>query len=205
MKEIKPIETEYRGRKYRSRLEARWAVFFDFLGVNYTYENEGFKLPSGKCYLPDFKIKCYGTRGVCREQYFDLYVEVKGKMTQEDAEKIIEFSGYRPRRKVNEWYEGPDYAQENHILIVGDIPEDGYCGNSEDLHSYENMDGFDIRPWNYLTIDNDEFAAFPAIKEMEDGTVHFYLDGDTGDQQTMNTEIINMAFGAARRKRFEKF
>ena len=27
--EVKPIETTYNGYKFRSRLEARWAVFFD--------------------------------------------------------------------------------------------------------------------------------------------------------------------------------
>ena len=27
--EIKPIETHYKGYRFRSRLEARWAVFFD--------------------------------------------------------------------------------------------------------------------------------------------------------------------------------
>ena len=63
MADIKPIETIYNGYKFRSRLEARWAVFFDSLGVEYEYEPEGFELPSGKRYLPDFKVKCYGTRG----------------------------------------------------------------------------------------------------------------------------------------------
>lgn len=63
MSEIKAIETIYNGYRFRSRLEARWAVFFDALGVKYEYEPEGFELPSGKRYLPDFKIKCYGTRG----------------------------------------------------------------------------------------------------------------------------------------------
>ena len=28
-KSIKPIETNYKGYRFRSRLEARWAVFFD--------------------------------------------------------------------------------------------------------------------------------------------------------------------------------
>lgn len=60
---IKPIETYYNGYRFRSRLEARWAVFLDALGVEYEYEPEGFELPSGKRYLPDFKVKCYGTRG----------------------------------------------------------------------------------------------------------------------------------------------
>ena len=35
---IKPIETIYKGYRFRSRLEARWAVFFDALGIEYEYE-----------------------------------------------------------------------------------------------------------------------------------------------------------------------
>lgn len=34
------IETEYGGYKFRSRLEARWAVFFDMLGIKWEYEEE---------------------------------------------------------------------------------------------------------------------------------------------------------------------
>ena len=63
MNEIKPIETCYNGYRFRSRLEARWAVFFDTLGIEYEYEPQGYCLPSGKPYLPDFKVKCYGKRG----------------------------------------------------------------------------------------------------------------------------------------------
>lgn len=60
---IKAIETEYNGYKFRSRTEAKWAVFFDALGVDYEYEPEGYELPNGERYLPDFRVKCYGTRG----------------------------------------------------------------------------------------------------------------------------------------------
>src|SRR5262245_3495425 len=35
---IQPIETIYRGYRFRSRLEARWAVFFQTLGVPWEYE-----------------------------------------------------------------------------------------------------------------------------------------------------------------------
>ena len=41
------IETEYLGTKYRSRLEARWMVFFRHAGISAWYEHEGFALPSG--------------------------------------------------------------------------------------------------------------------------------------------------------------
>lgn len=53
---LKPIETFYKGYKFRSRLEARWAVFFDTIGIKWQYEVEGFTLSDGRHYLPDFKI-----------------------------------------------------------------------------------------------------------------------------------------------------
>lgn len=50
------IETRYNGRFFRSRLEARYAVFFDALGLSWDYEPEGFELDDGLRYLPDFWI-----------------------------------------------------------------------------------------------------------------------------------------------------
>lgn len=52
-KGAKPIETIYKGYRFRSRLEARWAVFFDALDLEWEYEAEGFDL-GGVWYLPDF-------------------------------------------------------------------------------------------------------------------------------------------------------
>ena len=49
---IKPIETHYDGHRFRSRLEARWAVFFNTLGIKYQYEVEGYEMGDLR-YLPD--------------------------------------------------------------------------------------------------------------------------------------------------------
>lgn len=54
MAAIKPIETVYNGYRFRSRLEARWAVFFDVLGIEYEYEPEAYDLGEAGWYLPDF-------------------------------------------------------------------------------------------------------------------------------------------------------
>lgn len=51
---IKAIETIYKGYRFRSRLEARWAVFFDALNTIWQYEPEGYVLEDGSTYLPDF-------------------------------------------------------------------------------------------------------------------------------------------------------
>ena len=45
MSEIRAIDTRYKGQWYRSRHEARWAVFLDTLGEPFQYELEGFELP----------------------------------------------------------------------------------------------------------------------------------------------------------------
>jgi hypothetical protein len=96
MDEIKAIETHYRGRRFRSRLEARWAVFFDFIGIEWDYEPEGFVLPSGACYLPDFQIT-YPTTHPNQRKY-QYWVEVKRDGLKVDdvliagAKKVYEFS-----------------------------------------------------------------------------------------------------------------
>ncbi|MFD3352764.1 PDDEXK family nuclease [Streptomyces fradiae] len=41
---LQPADTEYAGHLFRSRLEARWAVLFDTLGVDWEYEPQSFEL-----------------------------------------------------------------------------------------------------------------------------------------------------------------
>lgn len=53
---MQPIETRYHGHRFRSRLEARWAVFFDAFGVPWEYEPEGYDLGALGYYLPDFIV-----------------------------------------------------------------------------------------------------------------------------------------------------
>lgn len=53
---LKPIKTNYMGHSFRSRLEARWAVFFQHMNMKWEYEPEGFITDDGLQYLPDFKV-----------------------------------------------------------------------------------------------------------------------------------------------------
>lgn len=77
--DIKPIETKYKGYKFRSRLEARWAVFFDAVGMPYEYEREGFDV-NGRWYLPDFYLPWYR-----------CYVEIKPDVEEDikTADEIL--------------------------------------------------------------------------------------------------------------------
>ena len=100
---MKAIETMYNGYRFRSRLEARWAVFFDATEFKYQYEPEGFEVDvcDGLIrYLPDFYLPD-----------FDIYCEVKPSREKlmEDAEKLawmIDFGG----------------PVSNGLLILGQIP-----------------------------------------------------------------------------------
>jgi hypothetical protein len=56
---IAPIETFYKGIRFRSRLEARWAVFFDVLGIKYLYEPEKYQVGPSR-YIPDFFLPDLG-------------------------------------------------------------------------------------------------------------------------------------------------
>lgn len=67
---IKAIETNYKGYRFRSRLEARWAIFFDALGIEWEYEKEGYDLGELGWYLPDFEIK--------HSDGSEWFVEIKG-------------------------------------------------------------------------------------------------------------------------------
>lgn len=52
---LRPIPTRYAGHQFRSRIEARWAVFFDALNIEWEYEPRAFSTGAGG-YLPDFRL-----------------------------------------------------------------------------------------------------------------------------------------------------
>lgn len=87
---IQAIETRYAGCRFRSRLEARWAVFFDTLGVKWEYEPQGYHVgltgdgddgwpEQGRMYLPDFYLPTTQT-----------WVEVKGDINTFDWQLMAE-------------------------------------------------------------------------------------------------------------------
>lgn len=84
---IAALQTRYGGRYFRSRAEARWAVFMDRAGVPWEYEPEGYELGDGTRYLPDFWLPNQ-----------DVFFEVKGAKpedwtTQEKALLLARYSG----------------------------------------------------------------------------------------------------------------
>ena len=128
---MKAIETEYKGYRFRSRLEARWAVFFDRLGIKYEYEPEGIVLSDGTYYLPDFYLPG-----------FHCYFEVKWDGIQDTPEGREAVRRIRNGADTNEWAG---------IIAFGDPMNDIvriYCQESNDGSAgyYEGPVTFGIHP-----------------------------------------------------------
>jgi len=152
---LKPIETKYKGYKFRSRLEARWAVFFEGMGLDWTYEPEGFQLPSNTWYLPDFFVKGH----ITGENY---YYEIKPRGSK-PCLKVKEFNDYKnivqlngdpfdyvkflcPRCGVIE----SDFVNADYIPQNGDMYYCFYCDHSKPRHHVSSI--FKEDTINYLEI-----------------------------------------------------
>lgn len=81
VKTIKAIEINYDGYRFRSRLEAKWAIFFNAIGLEYEYEMEGFEMGEIIRHLPDFYIP-----------KLDKWFEIKGhSLSEAEIKKREEF------------------------------------------------------------------------------------------------------------------
>lgn len=90
---IQAIPTHYNGYQFRSRLEARWAVFFGALNIEYQYEPEGFVLPDGTKYLPDFWLPDVRFRfWKPANGLTGTWFEVKGLAQESDFDKLNRFA-----------------------------------------------------------------------------------------------------------------
>jgi hypothetical protein len=102
---MKAIDTFYNDHFFRSRLEARWAVYFDSLQEKWDYEPEGFVLENGVKYLPDFYIPS-----------LDSYVEVKPSINleQDDMYGILDLYKFDLE---NKWK--PFSKNKNLLIAIG--------------------------------------------------------------------------------------
>jgi hypothetical protein len=110
---IRPIATRYAGFLFRARLEARWAVFFNTLGIKWLYEPQGFDV-DGRPYLPDF----------CLLLGKMLWAEVKPAIDA-DPEGVSRFRSFiaaRGDRGVVLTDIGPG-AEDSKDLLIGEGPD----------------------------------------------------------------------------------
>lgn len=112
MTALAPIPTRYAGCHFRSRLEARWAVFFDALQIAWRYEPEGFIGWYGEAYLPDFYLPEIHV-DIGETIHYGTYVEVKG------TDDALRSDGHRIGSCID-YHASP--LSEAGLLLLGDVP-----------------------------------------------------------------------------------
>lgn len=151
---IKSIDTCYKGYKFRSRLEARWAVFFDSLGIKWEYEKEGFEFEGGIRYLPDFWLP-----------EVEAWAEVKAEeFNEEDRRKaylLVKGTGFKLFKLIGVPEKKRIYSIELDDCFktgIGDLDDgimEGYAYILSNYHNYPRTEG--------------RFYAEPSDNEIEEG------------------------------------
>lgn len=163
---IQAIQTRYAGCHFRSRLEARWAVFFNKLGISWKYEPEGFVVRGSYegdrdiPYLPDFYLPGSKT-----------WVEVKG------SEESFQQQGETYANAIDWGGDIPD-VEDSHgtgrgLLVLGPIPPDYNPDQVYPLHwvlqhhkgIYANWATFGIDGVQYIC-SNDMVSSAPELPVM---------------------------------------
>jgi hypothetical protein len=119
---IKAIETRYAGCRFRSRLEARWAVFFDHLHIAWKYEPEGFVCGPVR-YLPDFTLPGH----IISPYASECVTEVKAVLDETSANKMMQFVKHANKS----------------LLVLSDIPDHMMLGpHFHWLRPHKPIDGW---------------------------------------------------------------
>lgn len=119
---------------FRSRLEAKWAVYFHLLGVKWEYEPVKFELQNGDTYIPDFYFPDY-----------DFYAEVKPLQQEDvrwsyfDAGLVLMFGSPHAKPMPSNMRDERGFGVCPPLVIpFYDLVEDNedkfwYCGGDEDM------------------------------------------------------------------------
>ena len=149
--------------------------------MEWEYEVQGYELADGIYYLPDFLLHNVAFNHAGYKSGQDIYVEVKGQMTDTDAQKIKLF------------------AKEKPILLVEEIPV-----GEKMLDLCDDMDRFnkeDPTPYNFETVDGDWFGAYPGVDL--DGIFNLF-GADSSYLNVCDERTTVNAYRKARCVRFEK-
>lgn len=192
---IKTIETEYNGTKFRSRLEARWALFFEWNKIEYYYEKEGYETPYG-FYVPDFYLPNVCVHREDEKYKLGVMFEVKPENFELENHKHLgwvceklEIAGiYSIGLPVDEWRnekgleclvqnsstEGNDYPMmflphcENCNITKITYPESNYlfCPKCKYRYGYDDA----YSNMNYRAIKASRFRFHEFIKDLDPRT-----------------------------------
>lgn len=134
---LKPIQTQYAGCRFRSRIEARHAVFFDALKVRWDYEPEGFDLGATGRYLPDFFLP-----------ELNCWVEIKGQVPGAGERVKAEVLAQQSQQSVFIFYGGME------------VPVERKTEHGLEIVNGTQAIGFGLRPYPWGGV---AFKQLPAI------------------------------------------
>lgn len=160
-------ETKYNGYNFRSRAEARWAIFFDAFGIKYHYEYQDFILEDGIRYLPDFWLPEF--MGGC-------HAEVKGKFTDVEKQKckqlalltnepVLLLEGV-PDHKFTVWYVSEINQEIKRIIeYYGTFMEDRMFCDGEFVERLPGCKPCDMQDGNLTAINESRSARFEHFQD----------------------------------------
>lgn len=197
-------ETRYNSILFRSRLEARYALMFDILGIQYQYEPEKFDTPTGP-YIPDFWIASIGDWDYdplkCRGSYWEIKGPVPDATDLSKTRYLSLGSGkevyiFGPELTVS-WLDsnsilgsGYDYEQQH---LINQCPICGMVGVSGRYVNDETSG-----PWFTDTFHHFCIETILLCKKWN--SLDYFLQDAT---PFSDTPLINLAVAAAKSARFE--
>lgn len=181
---IKAIETVYKGYKFRSRLEARWAIFFDTLGIEWEFEKEGYVLSTGQKYLPDFFLPKSKTFVEVKGELPNLkYIEMMKRFSSEINGPVMLVVGLPSNQDIILYAfnnEGNGTVELTHISIYGSVDgeiifhtyfgEPLYrerCGEVLNVVSKSSLRTIDLIMKSKRGMNNDLVEAFRKSKQAQ--------------------------------------
>lgn len=206
---VRAIETHYKGHRFRSRLEARWAVLFDSLNIAWDYEPEGYLVgPNRRPYLPDFWLP--------KER---IWVEVKGSEDHLDIGLIVDAaiphdglpdaSNTVSEHRVRMLILGPIRTGVRRIFDERTREHVGYCQPAHTVLTFRKGDLF--QGAGFFTAAGLEVSPGDALIANDGGEICWEtrgsgwgnLVGGGGSISDSYEVVVANAYRAARSARFE--
>lgn len=186
----RPLETYYAGHLFRSRQEAKWAVFFRAMGLQWEYERQGFSVGTPpKPYLPDFYLPELG-----------LWVEVKpAKADVADPRGVRLWEDFAAEV-------GTDWDRDKTAMFLGPVPDPAQV---DELGPPRPRDWYDagiviLGDWRYAWCACPAGEHFDVAYEARGGRILCGCPRITDDRyRTGDHPRILAAYRAARAARFE--
>lgn len=191
--DIKPIPTEYKGRRYRSRLEARWAAFFAML--EWPFEYEPYDLGE---WSPDFLLKGSEVNVLVEvkptEEYFECAKYFQAFIKHNFEGFILLLTSKGPWRFRD--YDGDDNIGIGHYLYDCDIK---FCETARLIEGC-CMEIDLVMPPGIKTI----FGKSDIVQQIDDsfGEGYFYVDFDNNNMCPM--QCLDMWVKAANEVQYMK-